>query len=176
MAGASAERGQGKWWKELREKAKYFEGDPDIVGSGVARSEFISSNNLLDEQVVNQVTIKVDGIDEQIRIDYFGQSQDGKFHLGDAKFSTKDKNWAAEWQSASTEHQKIVFPSMKGKDIYIKASDPVKLEAIRLAFDIDPTEFINGAYRISADKIGSLKIFGSAADDANVVKDIINVF
>jgi len=115
-------------------------------------------------------------MNEKIRIDYFGQSSDDKFHLGDAKFSTKDKNWATEWQAASTEHQKIVFPNMKGKDIYIKASDPDKLLRIRNAFGIESTDFVDGAFRISAEKVGSLKIFGSAADDANTVKNVISVF
>ena len=31
--------GQGKWWKELREKAKFFEGDPGVANSGVAEKD-----------------------------------------------------------------------------------------------------------------------------------------
>ena len=122
---------------------------------------------------MDQVTLEVNGI--KIRIDYMGK-KDGLYHFGDAKFSTKDKNWEYDWLDASTNNQKSVFPNMEGKDIVIKASDPDKLIAIKKAFGIDPSEFVNGAYTITANQIGSLKIFGSAADDISTVKYIKEVF
>ena len=111
-----------------------------------------------------------------IRIDYLGKSEtDGLFHLGDAKFSTKNKNWSTEWLDAATPNQKTVFPSMKGKDVKIKASDPDKLRAIYRAFDLDAEDFVSGSFTIPANQIGSLKIFGSGADDISTV-EIINLF
>jgi hypothetical protein len=65
---------------------------------------------------------------------------------------------------------------MKGKDIKIKASDPDKLSAIYRAFEIDADDFVNGGFTIPANQVGSLKIFGSAADDISTVKEIVNLF
>ncbi|GCC50455.1 hypothetical protein SanaruYs_06700 [Chryseotalea sanaruensis] len=101
---------------------------------------------------------------------------DGLFHLGDATFSTQDKNWSYDWLEAATTNQKTVFPIMKGKDLKIKASDPDKLRAIYRDFDINADDFINGSFTIPANQIGSLKIFGSAADDISIVKEVINLF
>lgn len=65
---------------------------------------------------------------------------------------------------------------MQGKEISIRASDPDKLDAIYEAFGLEASDFVNGAYTIPADQVGSLKIFGSAADDASQVKDIVTLF
>ena len=170
-----AKWGQGKWWKNLREKARNFERyDPNIPHSGKARDVFISNNKLAQGKVVDQVTIEVDGV--IVRIDYLGRGEDGLFHLGDAKFSTMDKNWSSDWLDAATQNQKTVFPSMKGKDIKIKASDPDKLDAIYEAFGIKPSSFNNGSFSIPSNQIGSLKVFGSAADDISTVKNVVKIF
>ncbi|MDH5381555.1 MAG: hypothetical protein OEW75_11915, partial [Cyclobacteriaceae bacterium] len=167
--------GQGKWWKDLREKARNFERyDPNIPSSGKARESFLSHNNLTNNNVVDQVTLEIDGIN--IRIDYLGKGDDGLFHFGDAKFSTNDKNWLSEWLDAATPNQKTVFPGMKGKDVKIKASDPDKLNDIFEAFGIKSSQFNNGAFTIPANQVGSLKIFGSAADDITTVKKVVQIF
>ena len=165
--------GQGFWWKNLREKAKNFEiPDPSVPGSGTARSSFRSSNNLNANQVVDQVTLEVNGT--KIRIDYLGKDASGQFHLGDAKFSTKDKNWSSEWSGSSTPNQSTVFPDIQSQShsIVIKATDPDKIDAIESAFNITMN---NGTFTIPVADVGSLKIFGSAADDISVVKEVVEL-
>ena len=166
---------QWKWFKDLSAKARKFEiYDPNLPGSGAARASFISSNGLVENKVVDQVTLEVNGV--KIRIDYLGKDANGKFHLGEAKFSTKDKDWVIDWLGSATNNQKTVFPNLNGNDVVIKASDPDKLDAIYESFGIDPSSFLNGSYTIPANQIGSLKIFGSVADDFSNVKSVIQVF
>jgi hypothetical protein len=165
--------GQGFWWKNLREKAKNFEiPDPSVPGSGTARSSFRSSNNLNANQVVDQVTLEVNGT--KIRIDYLGKDASGKFHLGDAKFSIKDKNWSSEWSGSSTPNQSTVFPDIQSQshNIVIKATDPFKISLIEQWLGIILN---NGTFTIPVSDVGSLKIFGSAADDISVVKEVVQL-
>ncbi|MFZ1788720.1 MAG: ORF6N domain-containing protein [Saprospiraceae bacterium] len=66
----------------------------------------------------------------QIRIDYLGKDINGKFHLGDAKFTTKDKNWNSDWLDPSSVNQNSVFPLFQSggvNSIVVKATDSDKL-------------------------------------------------
>ena len=63
------------------------------------------------------------------RIDFLG-FKNGKYYLEEAKFTTKSKEWATDWLSASTENQKIVFQAFQNgnvNSIVVKATDSDKL-------------------------------------------------
>jgi len=113
------------------------------------------------------VTLEVNGI--RIRIDYLGKDASGKFHLGDAKFSTNDKNWLTEWLNASTDNQTQVFPLFQNgtvNSIVVKATDPQKL-----------TELANiGLGNNSSISFSNttLKVFGSEANQ-QVVKTVVTL-
>ncbi len=74
------------------------------------------------------------------------------------------------------ELERIRARAMGNSNIIIKASDSQKLTDIQNAFNIHANDSINEAYTIPSNQVNSLQIFGSAADDVNVVKDIVTVF
>lgn len=56
-------------------------------------------------QIVKQVTLLVDNV--KIRIDFLGfDPLTNMYYLGEAKFTTKNKNWSTDWLSASTKTSK----------------------------------------------------------------------
>jgi len=141
-----------------------------IPGSGVAREAFISSNGLSASNIVEQVSVELNGV--KVRLDYIGRKM-GIYHFGDAKFSTKEKNWKDEWLSASTTNQTIVYPELilRNMDLKIKVTDPKKRQAIEEAFDITLVKEGNSfVATIKANDIGTFKIIGSEADDFTKVK------
>ncbi len=141
--------GQGHWWKNLRKLAQDFE-------SGAALTKFTGSSpdlNLNLTGFVEQVTLEVNGI--KIRVDFIGKDAAGKFHLGDAKFSTKSKDWVADWLDASTDNQKLVYPLFEPpggvNSIVVKASDPDKLTQLQQILGLSnnsPIAFSNTSFRI----------------------------
>ncbi len=55
------------------------------------------------------------------------------YHLGEAKFSTLDKNWSSDWLSAATDNQAIVLPKVQAETVteyVVKATDARKLELL----------------------------------------------
>ena len=52
-----------------------------------------------------------------------------KINLGEAKFSTKDKDWENSWLESTTIKQADAFPDIisRNYDIEIKVSDPDKI-------------------------------------------------
>lgn len=167
----------GFWWKDLREKASNFELlDVDVPGSGVAKTDFISNSGLNANNVVDQVTLEVNGT--KVRMDYMGK-KNGKYDLGDAKFSTKDKDWANDWLNSTTTNQTTVYPQIQagGNTVTIKASSSGKKAEIEAAFGITMQPSGSGTFKydIPASDINSLKIIGSEADDFTSVKEIVNL-
>jgi len=157
---ALAQWGQGFWWKNLRELADQFE---DFA----ALDNFRLVNNLDINQVVEQVTLEVNGI--KIRIDYLGKDAAGKFHLGDAKFTTKSKNWVTDWLNAATDNQTQVFPLFQNggvNSIVVKATDPQKISELA-------NIGLGNNSSISFSNI-TLKIFGSEANQ-QIVKTVVTL-
>lgn len=156
-----AKWGQGKWWKNLRDFADNFE-------TGAARSRFQTDLNIDTDKIVDQVTLEVNGT--KIRIDYLGIDGNGKFHLGDAKFSTKDKNWSTDWLSASTTNQSSVYPFFKSgnvNSIVVKVSDAKKADLLLENLGLSNNSTIDFAN-------SSLRIFGSDAGQTTV-KSVVTI-
>ncbi|WP_284284693.1 hypothetical protein, partial [Portibacter lacus] len=169
-----AKWGQGFWWKKLREKAKLFEEiDPKIPGSGAAQSRFANSLELDLDNIGTQITFEVGGV--RTRVDFIARGNDGLIHIGEAKFSTKLKNWLTDWVGSLTKNQSDAFPSIisKNSDIEIKVTDPKKIEYIEETLGIVKNE--QGKYIIPKDEIGTFKLLGSAADDASVVSKVVEL-
>ena len=172
---ALASWGQGHWWKNLREKAKVFESyDPLRPNStGIALKEFARIHKILPENSATQITIVVNG--KRTRIDYMTRGDDGMLHFGEAKFSTKQKIWSVDWKKATTKNQSEAFPEIISKnfDLEIRASDPDKIRIIEQNLGI--AKNADGKYIIPIDEIGTFKIFGSSADDANSISEVIDL-
>lgn len=117
---------QGYWWKNLRDMAQNFEKIPGLDEFKIVSG--ISDNS----KIVEQVTLEFDGV--KIRVDYLGFDQlTGKYSLGEAKFSTKNKNWGTDWLNASTDNQKTVFQAIQNgnvNSIVVKATDAQKLSEL----------------------------------------------
>ncbi|MCO5277386.1 MAG: hypothetical protein M9911_05305 [Saprospiraceae bacterium] len=150
--------GQGYYLKDLKQVAKGFE-------DGAALTRFKSENGI--STIVEQVTLEVDGI--RIRIDYIGRDANGKYHLGDAKFSKSNKNWSRDWLESATPNQQIVFSAFQNNNansIIVKATEPSKLTAL---------SNIGLGNNSSIDFSNStLKIFGSEANQ-DVVKTVVSL-
>jgi hypothetical protein len=157
---ALSQWGQGFWWKNLRELADQFEGS-------AALTSFISTNGIAFNKVVQQVTLEVNGI--KIRIDYLGVDGAGKFHLGDAKFSTKPKNWISDWLNSATDNQTVVFPLFQNggvNNIVVKATDPAKIaDLVKIGLGNNSTISFSNT---------TLKIFGSEANQ-QAVKSVVTI-
>ena len=96
-----------------------------------------------------------------------------KWFLGDAKFSTKDKNWIVAWLEASTSSQKIVYPKFQNGEViefYIRATKPEKISQIKATFGIDDL-----SKPIKINDLESLKIFGSEANQLLIKGDPIEL-
>lgn len=155
---------RGKWFKNLRELAEDF--DKKIVTSSMT-DEFGLDN------VVSQVTLEVtskSGLKKTIRIDNLAFDDfTGQYILGDAKFTTKTKDWNGDWVTSCTDNQKDVFKWFKDsdvKDIVVKATDSKKIEAldnINLKPD-SPIDF----------SATNLRLYGSDAGQQSV-KTVVNI-
>jgi hypothetical protein len=163
---ALSQWGQGFWWKNLRELADQFE-------KSAALDNFRSVNGIALDKVVTQVTLEVNGI--KIRIDYLGVDGAGKFHLGDAKFSTKTKIWITDWLNSATDNQTVVFPLFQNggvNSIVVKATDPDKITALEnIGLVKDP---VTGLFPPINFSNTTLKIFGSEANQ-QAVKTIVTL-
>jgi len=164
----------GKYWEIVRGAEipnnaalnHWAQGFEDVA----AYNKFKSIHNLTDNQIVKQVTLLIDGT--KIRIDYLG-FKNGKYYLGEAKFTTKNKNWATDWISASTDNQKIVFPKLENgnvNSIAIKATDPDKLGELKDLFNINSSSPITAADLPAIPYNSNLKmnILGSGSNDLTI--------
>ena len=155
---------RGKWFKDLRELAEDF--DIDIVNSAF-RSEFGDAN------VVRQVTLEVtskSGVKKTIRIDNLALDDiSGNYILGDAKFTTKTKDWNADWLYSCTDNQKDVFKWFENndvQDIVVKATDSKKIDALdNISLKPDSKIDFNST---------NLRLYGSDANQQSV-KTIVNI-
>lgn len=118
--------------EESNKKARMLEifGGADVFEKNVASDAFKAKTGAT--QVVTQVTLEVDGV--TIRVDYLGYNPTTRmYHLGEAKFSTLDKNWNTDWLSAATENQAIVLPKVQANTVteyVVKATDADKIRAL----------------------------------------------
>ncbi len=161
---AMAKWGQGKWWKNLRDLADDF--DVEIVNNTL-KAEFGDVN------VVRQVTLEVtskSGVKKTIRIDNLALDDiSGKYVLGDAKFTTKTKDWNADWLSSCTDNQKDVFKWFENsdvQDIVVKATDSKKIDALD-NINLKPDSKIDF-------NSTNLRLYGSDANQQSV-KTIVNI-
>jgi hypothetical protein len=161
---AMAKWGQGKWWKNLRDLADDF--DVDIVNNTL-KAEFGDAN------VVRQVTLEVtskSGVKKTIRIDNLAFDDiSGNYILGDAKFTTKTKDWNTDWLSSCTDNQKDVFKWFENndvQDIVVKATDSKKIDALdNISLKPDSKIDFNST---------NLRLYGSDANQQSV-KTIVNI-
>ncbi|WP_111626052.1 hypothetical protein [Gelidibacter algens] len=164
ITGSNLEKwAQWKWFKDLTQKARLFE---DVTG---LESFKLVSGITDNTKIVKQVTLEVNGT--KIRIDYIGIDDMGLIHLGEAKFSTKIKNWSTDWLSASTKNQKIVFQLFEDNlvnSIIIKATDVRKMKSLRSMFGLSNTASIPPINFRNT----SLSIFGSNANE-QTIKSVI---
>lgn len=163
-AGSNLEKwAKWKWFKDLGEKSSLFE-------RGIAFSRFKQMHNLTDNQVVREVTLLING-NKRIRIDYLGFDKiTGKYYLGEAKFTTKDKNWATDWYNASTKNQKPtfkLFEENKVTSIEVRVSDPKKKSEV-----LENLELNNGD-SITFENT-ELHIIGSN-NNAQSIKEVVKI-
>ncbi|MCA4895769.1 MAG: hypothetical protein ING84_12270 [Cytophagales bacterium] len=125
-------------------------------------------------KVVRQVTLEVTsnaGVKKTIRIDNLAFDDiTGKYILGDAKFTTKTKDWNTDWLSSCTENQSIVYPWFKSgdiKEIVVKATDPDKIQLLKDNLKLAPDAKID----FSKSK---LKLYCSSADQ-QVIGQVISL-
>ncbi|MCD6069319.1 MAG: Fibronectin type domain protein [Bacteroidetes bacterium] len=149
--------GQGYWWKDLKDAAKTYE---TTAREGV--NGFKAATGITDEiRIVEQVTLEINGT--TIRIDYLGRDASGKYHFGDAKFSTKERDWINEWLNSATDNQGIIFPLFQNgnvNSIIVKATTQEKLSALS-QIGLANNSTINFSNT-------SLRIFGSNANQQSV--------
>lgn len=125
------------------------------------------------DNVVGQVTLEVtskSGVKKTIRIDNLAFDDiSGKYVLGDAKFTTKTKDWNADWLSSCTDNQKDVFKWFENsdvQDIVVKATDTDKIKALS---DINLAP--NGKLDFNNT---SLKLYGSSPNQ-QVVGTVVTI-
>jgi len=157
--------------EESGKKARMLEifGGADVFEKNVASDAFKAKTGAT--QVVTQVTLEVDGV--AIRVDYLGLDNRGVYHLGEAKFSTLDKNWNTDWLSAATDNQSIVLPKVKAGTVteyVVKATDRQKLADLAEIGLVDSSgKLINIPFNNS-----TFNIFGSQANQ-QVVKTVVTL-
>lgn len=149
------------FFKDVCGKAKLFE-------DGVSIQAFKQLHGLIDDQIVKQVTLEVNGI--KVRFDFISKDASGKFHFGEAKFTTKNKNWNNEWLDAATVNQKQVLPLFQNggvNSIVVKATDADKLT------DLAKIGLSNNS-SINIANVLTVKLFGSGADN-QIVQTVVNI-
>ena len=99
-----------------------------------------------------------------------------KFHFGEAKFTTKNKNWSnqSEWMDAATDNQTLVFPLFQNNgvgvnSIIVRATDLNKRQELLQKFNLKPDD------PILLPDISSFKIFGSGANQ-QIVLGIVSLY
>jgi len=156
---------QRTFFKDVCAKARVFE-------DGIAYQTFLQIPGLNAASIVKQVTLEVNGI--KVRFDFIAKDANGKFIFGEAKFSTKNKNWTTDWLGAATESQKDVFPLFNNNgsgvnSIFVRATDQTKIGELFNKLNLSPND------PIILSEISSFKLFGSAAD-AQIVSQTISLF
>jgi hypothetical protein len=147
---AWGEWAQRAFFKDVVVKAKLFE-------SGASFDEFKQIHGLTNTQTVAQVTLEINGI--KVRFDFIGKDPNtNKFYFGEAKFSTKDKNWDNDWLNSSSKNQQKVFPLFQSNNsitsIVVKATDSKKIQDLKNILNLNPNDLID------INDIGSFKLFG----------------
>jgi len=153
------------------------------VSKGLAKSirdaardfSFEMHNELLGQignataNVVGEVTLDIvlnDGTRFTVYADQVA-NDGGDLHIGEAKYSTKAKDWGKEWRSAATDNQKKFIAALNSSTItsITPRGDSVKLGALGLTH----------GHSFYPSKVKSYRLFGSNAGSKSV-RNILKLF
>jgi len=148
--------------KTIRDAASDFADD--------MKNELLSQIGNSALNVVREVTLDIvlnDGTNFTVYADQLANSNNGDLHIGESKYSTKDKEWDKDWKSAATKNQKKFIDALNSSSIanITPRGDSGKLATIGLT---------NGQ-SFNPSKIKSFRLFGSNAGSKSI-KKILKLF